>query len=114
MSKFDELKANAKACRGLKWEPSGRNAIRTEEGDIVLGMGVDPDDDERMFIAAANPAAVLDLLAIQAQLVEALKLFTDFPQDVLTMPADENYTFTVQGRYFSKACVALAAAGAQP
>jgi len=88
MSKFDELKKAAEA------------AIEREDCD--------------RFIERDDAQSVLDLLAIQAQLVEALKLFTDFPQDVLTMPADENYTFTVQGRYFSKACVALAAAGAQP
>lgn len=102
MSKFDELKMLANGCRRLKWAPSGRNAIRTEEGDIVLGMGVEPDDDERMFIAAANPAAILELLDIQAQLVEALKNARVY---VSHEGADDEV---------DELDAALAAAGAQP
>jgi len=88
MSKFDELKKAAEA------------AIEREDCD--------------RFIERDDAQSVLELLAIQAQLVEALKLFTDFPQDVLTMPADENYTFSVKGWHFAKACAALIAAGEQP
>lgn len=87
MSKFDELRAEAEVAIAQNWF----HRLREEDAK-----------------------AILELLAIQAQLVEALKLFSDFPQDVLTMPADEHYTFSVQGWYFAKAIAALAAAGAQP
>lgn len=80
MSKFDELKKLAEAATNGPWINGD-----DEDSDLCLvgpafahGLVCHPvvslhDEANANFIAAANPAAVLELLAIQAQMVAALK-----------------------------------------
>lgn len=68
---LQSLKALALELRGLTWLPpteeygdaGGRyREIRTSEGDVVIGE-CGPDHAEAAFIAAANPATILALIA---------------------------------------------------
>ena len=107
MSKFDELKRLAQQATGSQWEFDRAYTPFSIQGGEVVGDDELPwgdvstkeeyeflDNDGEpttgplticpeiglangRFIAAANPAAVLELLAIQAQLVEALKGLDD-------------------------------------
>lgn len=70
---LDKLEALALDLRGLRWstptegtnDGGGRyREVTTEEGDVVFGEFSGPDSAEAAFIAAANPAAVLDLIAL--------------------------------------------------
>lgn len=87
MSKFDELKKLAEAASPGPWkgdrydgtvkyellDANDNTVIRGDNGNSDAGpFGITGEDDEK-FILAANPAAILELLAIQAQMVEALK-----------------------------------------
>lgn len=93
MSKFDELKTLAEAATIGNWSACGPSfgaalpkycdevvsdaSESGEEVTICTGPHWDkeywPERSINMqFIAAANPATILELLAIQAQLVEAL------------------------------------------
>lgn len=122
MSKFDELKKLAEAATPGIWtaEPPAEDYER--DGGEQYHWSVrapyptpptisyqlcrlsslnNNEEEDAQFIAAANPAAILDLFAIQAQLVAALNVAS----------------FHVPGRnQDEKAMIraALAAAGAQP
>lgn len=79
MSKFDELKKLAEAATPGPWmRLFGERTVydRMEDGcrgnAIVRADGAESKNVD--FIAAANPAAILELLAIQAQLVAALQV----------------------------------------
>lgn len=106
MSKFDELKKLAEAASPGPWKYEV-----TSDGYSVSNSGFTlfsqepydnhpPSDDDAEFIAAANPAAILELLAIQAQLVAALQSI--------------NGWIDPDGPVAKKIDAALSAAGAQP
>ena len=116
MSKFDELKKLAEAATQGPWahgpfggvyldhaigsegmEYGGYGLLFAEKGDSTLRNSF----NNEAYAAAANPAAILELLAIRAQLVAALNVAS----------------FHVPGRnQDEKAMIraALAAAGEQP
>lgn len=86
MSKFDELKKLAEAASPGPWkgdrydgtvkyellDANDNTVIRGDNGNSDAGpFGITGEDDEK-FILAANPAAILELMAIQEQLVAAL------------------------------------------
>lgn len=84
MSKFDELKKLAEAATPGVWDIFDPKSdyhtygITAKNGHAVVYFGGDQEEGIRRkedadFIAAANPVAVLNLLAIQAQLVAALQ-----------------------------------------
>lgn len=83
MSKFDELKKLAEAATQEKWELYHGNIAHDIDRDGAQIIAQRPArsggslqrkfDADFAFIAAANPAAILELLAIQAQLVKALQ-----------------------------------------
>ena len=91
MSKFDELKKLAESATPGKWTkrtharmPSFVQAPRASKDDPydieILGEDeciYSTREADVSFIAAANPVAILELLAIRAQLVEALKGLDD-------------------------------------
>ena len=86
MSKFDELKKLAEAAEPGPWgykedKDDGSYYVVSIKNILICGSdGYDqhpPGSNDTEFIAAANPAAILELLAIQAQLVEALKGLDD-------------------------------------
>lgn len=114
MSKFDELKKLAEAASPGPWkgdrydgtvkyellDANDNTVIRGDNGNSDAGpFSITGEDDEK-FILAANPAAILELLAIQAQLVKTL-------QSVSVLVFDS-------GTDYAKSIVrdALAAAGA--
>lgn len=80
MSKFDELKKRAEAATPGPWEATRQTDDECSfigyfiegVGKTISDDGTAPDHHDALFIAAANPAAILELLAVQAQLVEAL------------------------------------------
>ena len=85
MSKFDELKKLAEAATPGVWDIFDPKSdyhtygVTAKNGHAVVYFGGDQEEGIRRkedadFIAAANPVAVLNLLAIQAQLVEALSV----------------------------------------
>lgn len=98
MSKFDELKKLAEAATVGVWtaEPPAEDFER-DGGEqyhwsvrapyptslmisyqlCKLSSLNNNEEEDAAYIAAANPAAILELLAIQAQLVEALKGLDD-------------------------------------
>lgn len=95
MSKFDELKAAAKQTQRPHWSTQVNRAAMQE------------------FEALATPAAILELLAIQAQLVEALRnLVTaaDNLEPQCCIPIGYGQLIDASGF----ADTALSAAGAQP
>jgi len=94
MRKFDELKVKATAATQLLWEVTGHTVYALEHDRWRKGVeqmrnrfsfsvqrGPDTPESELQAIAefcqAANPDAILELLAIQAQLVAALKGLDD-------------------------------------
>ena len=111
MSKFDELKRLAQQATGSQWEFDRAYTPFSIQGGEVVGDDELPwgdvstkeeyeflDNDGEpttgplticpeiglangRFIAAANPAAVLELLAIQAQLVAALYMAYGYVDD---------------------------------
>lgn len=120
MSKFEELKKLAEAASPGPWkgdrydgtvkyellDANDNTVIRGDNGNSDAGpFGITGEDDEK-FILAANPAAILELLAIQAQLVAALTEYKRLYEEV--QPAGG-----WQGVY-EIGNDALAAAGAQP
>ena len=148
MSKFDELKKLAKAATPGIWtaEPPAEDYER--DGGEQYHWSVrapyptppmisyqlcrlsslnNNEEKDAQFIAAANPAVILELLAIQAQLVAALKqalgTIDDYleydhngdpwTEDARTMGEMDINDYANDGRQ-AKAIAALAAAGAQP
>lgn len=139
MSKFDELKKLAEAATHGIWtaEPPAEDyerdggeqyhwSVRAPYSNppmisyqlCRLSSLNNNEEEDAKFIAAANPAAILELLAIQAQLVKALeKITTEYIRtramhDGLKMKDDFS-------KYEEIMCVensrtALAAVGAQP
>lgn len=80
MSKFDELKKAAESAEPGPWtykeDEDSYYAVSIKNNLIFGSDGYDqhpPGSNDAKFIAAANPAAILELLAILAQLVKALQ-----------------------------------------
>lgn len=90
MSKFDELKQLAEAVPELPWEVTGHTVYALEHDSWRKGVeqmrnrfsfsvqrGPNTPESELQAVAefckTANPAAVLELLAIQAQMVAVLE-----------------------------------------
>lgn len=106
MSKFDELKAAAEMAEPIFTDLYGDRYMQGSWSRADL------THEQDAFVAKATPAAILELLAVQAQLVEALKKLTERAMG-----------FNVSGVYFGEmtedrvildnACDALAAAGEQ-
>lgn len=85
MSKFDELKKLAEAATPGVWDIFDPKSdyhtygVTAKNGHAVVYFGGDQEEgirrkEDAEYIAAANPAAILELLAIQAQLVAALNV----------------------------------------
>lgn len=113
MSKFDELKKLAEAATQEKWELYHGNIAHDIDRDGAQIIAQRPArsggnlqkkfDADFSFIVAANPAAILELLTIQAQMVAALSRIID---------ADDDQS--LDGDDIEVGRAALAAAGAQP
>lgn len=123
MSRFDELKKLAEAATPGVWDIFDPKSdyhtygVTAKNGHAVVYFGGDQEEGIRRkedadFIAAANPVAVLNLLAIQAQLVAALQ---DITGDICER-FDMESSSTNPGikNCVENARAALAAAGAQP
>lgn len=115
MSKFDELKKLAEAATKGLWRKGSGFTIGpvSKEDDQSYGMVIPLADvygDNREadidYIAAANPAAILELFAIQAQQIKILKSITSAIRDGLHI----EYGSII----YHEAIDALAAAEAQP
>lgn len=126
MSKFDELKKLAEAASPGPWkgdrydgtvkyellDANDNTVIRGDNGNSDAGpFGITGEDDEK-FILAANPAAVLELLAIKAQLVEALKGLDDSFCSINEFSTKEERHQARMNLIAARA--AIAASGAQP
>lgn len=129
MSKFDELKKLAEAASPGPWkgdrydgtvkyellDANDNTVIRGDNGNSDAGpFGIAGQDDEK-FILAANPAAILELLAIQAQLVGALQVMLPKVRGLDDEgPSGEGWQSDELEQAIRDADTALAAAGAQP
>lgn len=76
MSKFDELKKLAEAATPGPWVLCKYGSVMADATNCSI-VPAETGMQDNGFIAAANPTAILELLAIQAQLVEALKGLDD-------------------------------------
>lgn len=72
MSKFDELKKLAQTATQGPWVLSKYGSVMADATNCII-VPAETGMQDNLFIAAANPAAILELLAIQAQLVKALR-----------------------------------------
>ncbi len=104
MSKFDELKAAAEIAEPIFTDLYGDRYMQGSWSRVDLTQTQDA------FVALATPAAILELLAIQAQLVEALKGMNG----IWDMTCDSHGWERNHMQQRIDSCVALAAAGAQP
>lgn len=125
MSKFDELKKLAEAATPGPWiyqedSDAYTHIVRPASNvNRIVASGcqtsAETGEPTGRFIAAANPAAVLELLAIQAKLVAALgriyknecEVFDEETNGMVICCMDTDDMMEV-------ARAALAAAGAQP
>lgn len=94
MSKFDELKKLAELT--------------------MAGPGFYQEETTGRFIAAASPAAILELLAIQAQLVAALKAAKTWHNGEKWRDSSDPSEVRAWEQHRDIIADALAAAGAQP
>lgn len=72
MSKFDELKKAAEAATPGPWVLCKYGSVMADATNCEI-VPAETGMSDNLFIATANPVAILELLAIQAQLVEALE-----------------------------------------
>lgn len=131
MSKFDELKMKATAATQLPWEVTGHTVYALEHDSWRKGVeqmrnrfsfsvqrGPDTPESELQAIAefcqAANPAAILELLAIQAQLVEVLSHPALYELLGNVEDSMDSATWSKAVVFMEARDAALAAAGAQP
>lgn len=130
MSKFDELKKLAEAATPGPWahgpfggvyldhatgsdgmEYGGYGLLFAEKGDSTLRNSF----NNEAYAAAANPAAILELWAIQAQLVRALQVMLPKVRGLDDEgPSNEGWQSDELEQAIRDADAALAAAGAQP
>lgn len=119
MSKFDELKKLAEAATPGPWEATRQTDDECSfigyfiegVGKTISDDGTAPDHKDALFIAAANPAAILELLAIKAQLVAALsksKRYVSCAYECAFPDEEEN------AQVLSDIEAAISAAGAHP
>ena len=106
MSKFDELKAAAEIAEPIFTDLYGDRYMQGSWSRVDLNQTQDA------FVALATPAAILELLAIQAQLVEALKDITGDISERFDM--ESSSTNPGIKNCVENARAALAAAGERP
>lgn len=113
MSKFDELKKLAESAPPGPWEVGGSNGRMIYDAQGYLCGDSDLLVTAK-FKAAANPAAILELLAILAQLVAALKAAKTWHNGEKWRDSSDPSEVRAWEQHRDIIADALAAAGAQP